>query len=50
MKIKCDVMYRPRCLALGINIGNNYRINKKWRNFFIELDILCWTFGLELKW
>ena len=50
MKIKYDLIYRPRCLALGINIGNNHTVKKKWKNIFIELDILFWTFGLELKW
>jgi hypothetical protein len=43
-------MYRPRCLALGIQIGNNWQHKGKWTNIFLEIDILCWTFGIELKW
>jgi len=50
MKLKYDVMYRPKCLALGINVGNNSKKNGKWNNVFIEIDILVWTFGLELEW
>lgn len=50
MKFKWDVMYRPRCIALGLNIGQNHKTKGKYRNLFFELDILFWTFGLEFKW
>ncbi len=45
-----DIMYRPRCVGVGIGIGNNYIIKGKISNFFLEIDILFWTFGFELRW
>lgn len=48
--LQLSCLYRPRVISIGIDLGNNCRINKKMRNFFIELSILFWTLGIELKW
>ncbi len=50
MKLDFDILYRPKCLSLGIDIGNNYKENKKWKNIFLEVSFLFWTFGIELIW
>jgi len=50
MKLTYDVMYRPRVISFGIDFGNNSLIKGKMSNFFIEISILFWTFGIELNW
>lgn len=47
MKVKFDCLYRPKVLSIGIDIGNN-KFKKDWpKNFFIDISILFWTFGVE---
>ena len=50
MKFKCDVMFRPRVISFGFQIGNNRRSNDKWKNIFLDVDIFWWSFGVELNW
>ena len=45
-----DVLYRPKVIGFGIDIGNNYVYMGKAKNIFIEITFLFWTFGIELKW
>lgn len=45
--ISYDYIYRPRVLSFGIDIGNNYTVNGKVGNFFIEISLLFWSFGIE---
>jgi len=45
-----DILYRPRVLCLGIDIGINSIRKGKWRNIFLEIGILFWTFGFEIEW
>lgn len=42
-----EIIYRPRVLSLGIDLGSNYTINGRVNNFFIELSILFWSFSVE---
>lgn len=49
IKTKFDVMYRKRNIGLGIDIGNNYIYCGKINNLYIEITILFWTFGFEIK-
>lgn len=48
--LQFSFLYRPRVISIGIDIGNNYKVNGKIKNFFIEISILLWTFGVEFKW
>ena len=50
MKIKVDAMTRPRVFSLGIDIGSNGRIGDQSSNFFVEVSLAFWTFGLEFDW
>ena len=45
-----DILYRPKVLSAGIDFGNNKTIKGKWSNVFLEIGILFWTFGFEIKW
>ncbi len=55
IEIELDILYRPYILSFGIDIGSNHynsNLNKKrgFKNFFIEIGLLFWTFGLEINW
>lgn len=52
LKFDIDILYRPFICSFGIAIGSNKfhkKQDKKYpKNFFIEIDILFWTIGIEL--
>ena len=53
MKFKADVMTRIKrswVVGLGIDLGSNKFYKHTAVNFFIEVTILFWTFGVEVEW
>jgi hypothetical protein len=48
MELKFDVMFRPKVLGIGIDIGSNTTYYGKWGNLFIEIIVLFWAFSVEL--
>jgi hypothetical protein len=52
-KFDIDILYRPFIFSFGIAVGSNKfrkKQDKKFpTNFFIEIDILFWTIGIELS-
>lgn len=45
-----DIVYRPRVIGFGIDLGSNRSRHNKITNFFIEITFLFWTFGWEIRW
>lgn len=50
MNLKFDCMIRKNAIGLGINMGSNYKKYGRVCNFYIEIDVLMFTFGAELNW
>ena len=43
------VFNEPSVVSFALAFGVNSFIGKKMDNFFIEIDFLFWTFGIEVK-
>lgn len=46
---ECDIMYKPHCIGLGIQLGTNSYKGGKRDNLYLDVQLLYWTFGFEVK-
>ena len=47
--IEIEIYHRVRPMGFGIFMGCNSFTGKRPDNFFIEIDLVFWTFGFEIK-
>ena len=50
MKFKSNILFRPKVIGIGVDIGNNHTYRGKWSNLFISITLLFWTFEADINW